>query len=1153
MKSAREFLAEYIVERYCDDISGRNEKIIINKNPEDIAYVGKLSPISEGSSFSSNVLIKQISVDFKISVDDVKKTKLLIKPRGSFFMRILPTYEQQVAAFLKELNNLTLKSFNNIDEAFRFYKDNNNTFLEDEQVGDKEFKVSLLPVFEKVSLEDVDTEFVVDLNSIYDEEIGIGFTTSLNSTIDKDIMEHLDKLEDICQNNEMVMKSAIRNKLTIHDIVTLESWQKYVNRSRKSEFDSFQKWNYAIGVNLKNVADDVFVTVSFSNETDYSDPNVSSKDSLEKRFRISTIFNSGIHVNVNGADLKPIVLDYFEDDYKYDKNVYALGNNCNIINSDEKNIIETTHLPIYIQKRLKTNDSISIKFCDLVINPVENLMKVVKAMDKERLGWVEDYDRKKDNLTTKGKEQFKNELRDFDLEIKRFKTGIELIKEYQIIKDAFIYMNQTFINSSNGKYDSWRLFQIVFIVSLILDLVAEEPMLELEDEIKNKSKLDFLDVLYFPTGGGKTEAFLGVLIFNLFFDRIRGKNKGMTAILKYPLRLLSIQQVQRVANLLAAAEQIRKEKIEGVGVFTLGYYVGDANTPNDLDDKAVELIAGKTQEQRDKEYKILDVCPYCRRDSLHVVIDEKQKRLMHKCSNEDCKSNGLIPIYMVDTEIYRYIPSVIISTVDKMAAIGSNSNFQNLINGASKFCPEHGYTNKAKCIAKGCAVPVEQHRDVVFKDPAPSLIIQDELHLIRESLGSYAAHYETLVDHFAREISSSKRGIKVIGASATISGMQQQARHLFMKNAIRFPCASPYVDKNFYAAIDHNEVCRIILGYAPFGKAIINSVAYSLQYMRKIVWDIYNNPPESLIENENIPWGVESREEKIMIFKEIMMDYWIVIEYNNVKMDSNNVMNAIEDPINTQLVDMNIGKIVPRKMTGDDSFQDVRTVLSAIENTSNVVNDLDFNMITATSMISHGVDADRFNVMFFYGMPGNTAEYIQAYSRVGRRHVGIVIDIMRPAREKDQSYLKNFVKFHEYKDILVETVPINRWATRAVEVTFPGMVSALIINHYNNEFQFEYGNIFMMNNLKKCLIDGKITEDEIRDHMYKIYHCLKDDNAIGTQYRIKIDELVAILFERIKTTIFNKDCYIIEGFDKIKFHIMRSLRDTEESLIVELK
>ena len=109
-------------------------------------------------------------------------------------------------------------------------------------------------------------------------------------------------------------------------------------------------------------------------------------------------------------------------------------------------------------------------------------------------------------------------------------------------------MNRTFLKTSK-KYSTWRLFQIVFIVSLVPDIAACDEDVLLDSQ-KAQTTLNEVSLLYFPTGGGKTEAFLGVLIFNLFFDRYRGKECGVTSILRYPLRLLSVQQVQRLANVL---------------------------------------------------------------------------------------------------------------------------------------------------------------------------------------------------------------------------------------------------------------------------------------------------------------------------------------------------------------------------------------------------------------------------------------------------------------------------------------------------------------------------------------------------------------------------------------------------------------------------
>ena len=178
---------------------------------------------------------------------------------------------------------------------------------------------------------------------------------------------------------------------------------------------------------------------------------------------------------------------------------------------------------------------------------------------------------------------------------------------------------------------------------------------------------------------------------------------------------------------------------------------------------------------------------------------------------------------------------------------------------------------------------------------------------------------------------------------------------------------------------------------APYGKAIINSVVYSLKYMREVVYD-YKEHPEKILEIPGI--GITTIDDAL----EILKDYWIFLEYNNVKRDGNNVEGALETPINVELRKAGITPFSTRKMTGDETFQDVREVLSQVETNEDVFNGA--NLIVATSMISHGVDADRFNIMFFYGMPGNTAEYIQAYSRTARRHSSIYESRIRVERRR---------------------------------------------------------------------------------------------------------------------------------------------------------
>lgn len=1153
MSSNREILADNIAKRFVDAISGNDKDQIVEYNPEDRIYVGKLSPQSKEDSFSSSVLIKQIGVDFRIPKSDVDDAELNIYPQGHFFFRVLPTFAQQKEFFLKDFNAAFKGEYETFDELFNAYAAGKLS------TDMQKHRVQLLPVYEKIAI-DSDVPLVVKVADYYNKKYECG------SIPQGDVFYHcieqaVEKLNLELKERVNIIPCQFRDKLTFSDLASEETWGKYKQKQiNREKFSMFANFNYSLVVEFRGIDNYVNCTIALSNETLWEDETAGfgqTKSKSNDKYRISTLFNSGIKVECVNTKFLPIELEYFAEDYKYDKNVYALGNNCNVQYDKENGAIQTTHVPKFIQYRLKTRDDLAVKFDDLITDPVATLNQIHKRMLIELAQWEKDYNQGKnlatgEPLTEFAKTQFKKEIEGFNTEIRRFNTGILLIEKYNMIRQAFCYMNEAFKSSAKG-YSTWRLFQIVFIVSLILDVVAHEPDLMLDDDIVAKAKTDDVDILYFPTGGGKTEAFLGIMVFNLFFDRLRNKECGVTAMIKYPLRLLSVQQVQRVSNILAKAEIIRRKHIAQGEEFSLGYFVGEHNTPNSIKDEKKQSIEEMTETELDEKFRLLDVCPFCGQKSVHVVYNKNKNSLVHICDTPDCQSHGTVPLYMVDEDVYRFLPSVIISTVDKMTAVGLNSRFHNLLCGAEFKCPKHGYTDKLKCLEPSCDCDTPDFQKVHMKDPAPSLLIQDELHLIKESLGTYDGHYETLIDYFIKNLSRSKRGIKVIGATATISAYAEQAKHLYWKNAIRFPAASPYLDHNFYSKIDNSDICRIMLGYAPFGKAIVNSVAYSLQYLKRVVWDLYENPKQILSFDKIVFEGTE--EEKIAAAKKLLEEYWIILEYNNVKMESNRVLQALEDPINTELNAEGIRPLISRKMTGDDSFQEVRKTLSDIENANSVIDELDFNMIAATSMISHGVDADRFNLMVFYGIPGSTAEYIQAYSRVGRKHTGVVIDIIRPSREKDRSYLKNFNKFHEYKDILVDAVSINRWATKAVEITLPGILSSILLNYYLYELKYENGaqDISKFSNLKAAIDMGKITKEKVKEHTYAVYKCSNEYSSVGKLYKQVIDQKIDELFDKIKTSSYESKTYLTEVFDKCGFHVMTSLRDTDKQIIVEMR
>lgn len=1138
---AREKLAIKILEDFRGKITGDYSPICIGENPENRYFVGKLLPVSEGqtSSFGSDVFIESIGMDFYVATEDIETAAIKVYPRGDFYYRAYPTFEQQRNAFLDEINDSEETPFADFDALIEAYNNDPSAFAKR--------KTKLIPVYKKVNIHSTNFFAYFKLNELIDPATGYGFANEKH-TENQTLCKFIDDLQESITEDPDCYTHEIFEKTKINDLLTEEAYAAFLRKNAKKETPIRQNWNIYIDLSIKLIKDRYLVSVALVNCSAVQSNGITHKShkKADDKPTIETLFNSGIDVQLIDAEYAPIKMDFFADDYKYDSTQKAVGNNCSVVYSEENNTVSTDHLPTFTQKRLLTNDKLAVSFQDLVDDPINTLNGIHRKMLKELDDWKRYQTEKNPELTDKAKENLAKEIKDFAQEIERFAFGVGIIQNYPMIYKSFVLMNKTFLATAK-KYTTWRLFQIVFIVSMIPDIAACDRDL-LPDYDKEKTTLNNVSLLYFPTGGGKTEAFLGTLVFNLFFDRFRGKECGVTSILRYPLRLLSVQQVQRLANALAQAELLRRNEptIADTEPFSLGYFVGDGNTPNRIEKKDVTKYRSMKQEECDEE-RIIDICPFCGKQSIHLRFDEETYRLVHFCDNPECQSNGTLPIYIVDQEIYRYLPSAIISTVDKLAILGNNPSFRNILSGATHKCPKHGYTSTTKCLVNRefCNEEVSSFEEIEMYDPAPTLFIQDELHLIRESLGTYASHYESFIDYFVKNVSPSRRPIKVIGATATISSYETQITQLYSKDPLRFPCASPFLKKNFYSYIEDDDTQRLILGYAPYGKAIINSVVYSLKYMREVVY-AYLIDPQKVLDIPDV--GIDSVEEAT----EILKDYWIFLEYNNVKRDGNNVEGALETPINVDLKKQGITEFNTRKMTGDETFQDVREVLAQVENNPDVFDGV--NLIVATSMISHGVDADRFNIMFFYGIPGNTAEYIQAYSRTGRKYSSIVIDIIRPSRETDQSYLKNFIKFHEFKDIMVESVPINRWATKAIDGTLPGIFMGLLFTKYDPELQYGNGTLFYMKNISKAISNGTLNADTIKTELQMSYGCLIDGQVyeLGNQYKAKIEEFVDSVFERITDKNW-EDESIFDGFNLMGYHIMNSLRDTDTQLIIELE
>ncbi|MCW8916516.1 MAG: helicase-related protein, partial [Magnetovibrio sp.] len=591
----------------------------------------------------------------------------------------------------------------------------------------------------------------------------------------------------------------------------------------------------------------------------------------------SAIYQVNLKIRLGKNQLEWLPLDRVEPSYRFrDFMMYpALGLNCGINHHEDGNFefLETAWMPRYVLPRIIPREGSSVIRDYKTLSDKVFDVKELHTLVEEYETWIESIKIGIDptqgitdtNEQVRERQNFRDDLDSYTNEKDTIAKGIEILEKSQIAfrKDpeseaaipysAWRLMNKTFERSGGGKFTEWRLFQIAFILAHIPTLASRIPSYSSYFDAKRDEETASL--LYFATGGGKSEAFFGVLIFSLFLDRLRGKKFGVSALLRYPLRLLTVQQARRLFRTLVYAEIIRIEaNVSGVA-FQLGFWVGASNTPNRLNDSRLEPIPFDTDpaaSDEDKAETNLDylkarrglnkipVCPCCgEKTGLRRIKKETGRtgsRIGVICHGKNCDWNNAhnqgqqepLPFLLVDADIYERAPAVILGTVDKLALIGQHdSTISKLFGmfGLAKWYSESlgraivpRYRND---LAKGAPTgwkylaPLYSGGESVFFDPIPSLIVQDEAHLLEESLGTFAGLFETTLeqvltrnadlfgDQIVRHPGASKnspiRLSKIIAATATVSDPNRQTEVLYQRNSVQFPHPGPDIYESFYA------------------------------------------------------------------------------------------------------------------------------------------------------------------------------------------------------------------------------------------------------------------------------------------------------------------------------------------------------------------
>jgi hypothetical protein len=774
--------------------------------------------------------------------------------------------------------------------------------------------------------------------------------------------------------------------------------------------------------------------------------DVETRPSSDGRFTIATILivnaspEDSPHVKdtnlyevsfeLEGLTFEPFQLEALPDSFRYDRRVGVYGVNCGIRKRDDGSLhsVDAPALdrmrPTYWTVGAEPPD---LRFSNLSSDPLPAARHLLRCLrDWGAANWDDAVLKRRSaqgSWSPAMLEEAREAASEFRTEVERLQAGVRLLESDASFHQAFRLMNAAMDRATSRKsYHEWRPFQLGFLLAnmpALLDLDAER---------------DIADIVWFATGGGKTETYLGLILTAALRDRMRGKSTGLTAWSRFPLRMLSLQQTQRFADVLAAAELVRRENALGGEPFSLGFLVGQGATPNSLKPEPKEYEPDVDDDEMPAHYRVLLRCPFCGLDRLTMAFNRRLWRLEHRCTNDECEwPEEALPFYIVDHEIYRYLPTVIVGTLDKAAIIAMEASMRGLVGAPSGVCsePGHGFTYAERAKRRhGCLVPDCRGRKQPLPMKAelfgPTLRLQDELHLLKDSLGAVDSNYEALYDGLQRQLCGAKP--KILASSATLAGYRKQVDVLYRRTARIFPVPPPSAGAGFWTA-DSDRPMRRFVALAPRGVTLeymIDNLVTTLQSsVRRLIEDPAAAASEMGVDASTIP--------------HLISVYGTNVIYGNTLRD----LDAVDRSLETQ-VQVQGGPINTDSLTSRRDFEDVREILRRLEEPEDGFADR-LHVVTASSMMSHGVDIDRLNTMCILGMPLTTAEFMQATARVGRMWPGLVFVAMKMARERDAAIFRLFEKYVEQGDRFVEPVPVTRRSRRVLDRTVAGLELARIL------------------------------------------------------------------------------------------------------------
>jgi len=641
---------------------------------------------------------------------------------------------------------------------------------------------------------------------------------------------------------------------------------------------------------------------------------------------------------------------------------------------------------------------------------------------------------------------------------RRIAAGIDLLGNDARIRHAFEIMNRAMemaarqrnavargVAPEETEAPTWRPFQLAFILLNLSGLAQKQH----EDR-------DVVDLLFFPTGGGKTEAYLGLAAFSIALRRLTGPGllgAGVSVIMRYTLRLLTLDQLGRAAGVICALELLRAGEsyvdngrcLLGDWPIEIGLWVGSDASPNALggkgnsgDGTAVKRVrAYKTG--RDKRAPApIKQCPWCGTaftpDSFHCVPNSDQpQNLEVRCANVACAFTGdrALPIAIVDEAIYRRLPAFIIATVDKFAALPWKGEAGAFFGHVDRYDSRGFY---------GAAEPRSgKPLDSGFALDPPDLIIQDELHLISGPLGTVAGLYEAAIDRLASRNEGGRIvRPKIVASTATVRRAHDQIKALFDRSRTEiFPPPGLSRTHSFFAETvgEDRSPGRWYTGIAAGGRGP------KLVFLRALT---------SILSASSALASQDG---------EATDPYMSALCYFNALRELGGARRIVEDEVRAGL--SNYGGERRRRTPQEQPFAN-RAIGEPLELTSRVTTDevaeakkrleqpfsnaaQHVDVALATNMISVGLDITRLGLMLVQGQPKTAAEYIQATSRVGRdsKRPGLVLAVLNLHKPRDRMHFEQFAHFHESFYRAVEATSVTPWSARALDRALAAVVVAI--------------------------------------------------------------------------------------------------------------